>query len=173
MDPNNQEQQPHPSAHTRLQRLQTLSRLLDSAFPLPGGYRIGLDGILGLIPGFGDIAGSIASSYIIVESARLGASTTTLMRMALNVLVESLIGLVPFLGDLFDIFWKANEKNMALMEKQFADAPPSSSPETRLKAAAFIILGLMLAGVAAIAYLGFKLLLWVIAALQGAGGASP
>ncbi|AOY56962.1 DUF4112 domain-containing protein [Desulfococcus multivorans] len=171
MNPNKQKELPHSSVHSRMQRLRSLSRLLDSAFPLPGGFRIGLDGIIGLIPGFGDIAGSIASSYIIVESARLGASTATLLRMVMNVLVESLIGLVPFLGDLFDIVWKANEKNMALMEKQLAAAPPGSSPETRLKAAVFIILGLMLAGVAAIAYLGFTLLFRLVAALQGAGGA--
>ena len=171
MNTNKQNEPQHSSANSRLQRLRALSRLLDSAFPLPGGYRIGLDGIIGLIPGFGDIAGSIASSYIIVESARLGASTATLLRMAMNVLVESLVGLVPFLGDLFDIVWKANEKNMALMEKQLAADPPASSPETRLKATVFIILVLMLAGVAAIAYLGFTLLLRLIAALQGAGGA--
>jgi len=167
MNPNKPKEPPR----SRLERIRVLSRLLDSAFPLPGGYRIGLDGIIGLIPGFGDIVGSIASSYIIVESARLGASTATLLRMAVNVLVESLVGLIPFFGDLFDIVWKANEKNMALMDKQLAAAPPESSPETRLKAAVFIILGLMLAGVAAIAYLGFSLLLRLIAALQGAGGA--
>jgi hypothetical protein len=166
MNPYKQKEPPHSSAHSRLERLRALSRLLDSAFPLPGGYRIGLDGIIGLIPGFGDMAGSIASSYIIVESARLGASTTTLLRMAMNVLVESLVGLIPFLGDLFDIFWKANVKNMVLLEKQLATAPPASSPETRLKAAVFIVLFLMLAGVAAIAYLGFTLLLRLIAAVQ-------
>ena len=171
MNPIKQKETPHSLAHSRLQRLRSLSRLLDSAFPLPGGYRIGLDGIIGFIPGFGDIAGSIASSYIIIESARLGASTATLLRMVMNVLVESMVGLVPFLGDLFDIVWKANEKNMALMEKQLAAAPPAGSPDTRLKAAVFIVLFLMLAGVAAIAYLGFTLLLRLIAALQGAGGA--
>ena len=171
MNPNKQKEPPYSSTPQRLERLRALSRLLDSAFPLPGGFRIGIDGIIGLIPGFGDIAGSIASSYIIVESARLGASTTTLLRMAMNVLVESLVGLIPFLGDLFDIFWKANDKNMALLEKQLAAAPPASSPETRLKVAVFIILFLMLAGVAAIAYLGFTLLLRLIAAVQGAGGA--
>lgn len=170
MNPNKPYGPQDSPSHSRLKRLRALSRLLDSAFTLPGGYRIGLDGIIGLIPGFGDIAGSIASSYIIIESARLGASTATLLRMVMNVLVESLVGLIPFLGDLFDIVWKANEKNMALMEKQLAAAPPASSPETRLKAAVFIVLFLMLAGVAAIAYLGFTLLLRLIAALQGAGG---
>ncbi|HBG17903.1 MAG TPA: DUF4112 domain-containing protein [Desulfobulbaceae bacterium] len=170
MNPNKPQEPPHSPSHSRLQRLRALSRLLDSAIPLPGGYRIGLDGIIGLIPGFGDIAGSIASSYIIIESARLGASTATLLRMVMNVLVESVIGLIPFLGDLFDIVWKANERNMALMDKQLAAAPPASSPETRLKATVFIVLFLMLAGVIAIAYLGFTILLRLIAALQGAGG---
>lgn len=159
-----------PPDHPRLRRLRALSRLLDSAFPLPGGYRIGLDGIIGLIPGFGDIAGSVASSYIIIESARLGASTATLLRMVANVLVESVIGLIPVLGDLFDIAWKANEKNLALMDRQLSAAPPASSPETRLKATVFIILALMLLGIAGIAWLGFSLLLKVAAALQGAGG---
>ncbi|OGR19489.1 MAG: hypothetical protein A2X81_20440 [Desulfobacterales bacterium GWB2_56_26] len=170
MNPNKSKEPQPPPSHSRLQRLRALSRLLDSAIPLPGGYRIGLDGIIGLIPGFGDIAGSIASSYIIIESARLGASTSTLLRMVMNVLVESVVGLIPFLGDLFDIVWKANEKNMALMDKQLAAAPPASSPETRIKAVVFIVLFVMLAGVIAIAYLGFKILLRLIAALQGAGG---
>jgi len=171
MNPNKPQEPPHSPSHSRLQRLRALSRLLDSAFPLPGGYRIGLDGIIGLIPGFGDIAGSIASSYIIIESARLGASTATLLRMVMNVLAESVIGLIPFLGDLFDIIWKANEKNMDLMEKQLKAAPqPASKPETRLKGAVFIVLGLMLVGIVAIAWLGFTLLLRLIAALQGADG---
>ncbi len=165
MNPNPNRPSPHPP-HPRMQRLRALARLLDSAIKLPGGYRVGLDGILGLIPGFGDLAGSVASSYIIIESARLGASTTTLLRMVMNVLVESIVGLIPFLGDLFDFVWKANEKNMALMDKQLMAAPPASSPETRLKATVFIVLALMLAGIIAIAWLGFKLLLKVIEALQ-------
>ena len=168
MNPNKPGTPQEPFSHPRLRRLHALSRLLDSCIRLPGGYRIGIDGILGLIPGFGDIAGSVASSYIIIESARLGASTATLLRMVFNVLVESIIGLIPFLGDLFDFVWKANEKNMALMERQLKTAPPATRPETRLKAAVFIILALMLLGVIAIAWLGFRLLLKVIEALQGA-----
>lgn len=157
---------PTPS-HPRLQRLWALSRLLDSAIPLPGGYRIGLDGIIGLVPGFGDIAGSLASSYIIIESARLGASTATLLRMVVNVLLESVIGLIPLLGDLFDFAWKANVKNMVLLEEQLKTAPPASSPETRLKAAVLIVVLLMLTLTAALAYLGFQLLLRLVAAVQG------
>ncbi len=163
-------EQSKPSSVTRrLQRLQALSRLLDSSIPLPGGYRIGLDGLLGLIPGFGDIAGSIASSYIIIESARLGASTATLLHMVFNVLVDSIIGLVPFLGDLFDFVWKANEKNTALMEKQLNTPQPQSSPEHRLKATVVIIMILFFSGLLALGYLAFIILIRLIEAFHGSG----
>lgn len=150
-----------------MKRLRSLSKLLDSAIPLPGGYRIGLDGLVGLIPGIGDVAGGVASSYIIIESARLGATTTTLLRMVFNVLLESIIGIIPFVGDLFDFVWKANEKNMDLMEKQLNSAPPQTSPEHRLKVTVIIILVILFAGIIALAYLGFLLLFRVITALHG------
>ncbi len=150
-----------------MKRLRSLSKLLDSAIPLPGGYRIGLDGLVGLIPGIGDVAGGVASSYIIIESARLGATTTTLLRMVFNVLLETFIGIIPFVGDLFDFVWKANEKNMDLMEKQLHSAPPQTSPEHRLKVTVIIILVILFAGIIALAYLGFLLLFRVITALHG------
>ncbi len=158
-----------PSVSQRIQRLRALARLLDSAIPLPGGYRIGIDGFLGLIPGIGDVAGGLASSYIIVESARLGASTATLIRMVLNVLLESLVGIIPFFGDVFDFVWKANEKNLALMEQQLRKAPPQSSPERRLKATVIILVVLMLAGVLAFAYLALWILLRIVAVATAAG----
>ena len=98
-------------------RLQRLSRFMDSAIELPGGYRIGWDGIIGLIPGIGDVVGLSVSAYIVLGAARLGASRATLARMAGNVAVESLIGAVPVVGDVFDIVFKANERNMRLLER--------------------------------------------------------
>lgn len=151
----------------KIKRLRSLSRLLDSAIPLPGGYRIGLDGFLGLIPVIGDLAGGVASSYIIIESARLGAKTPTLLRMVFNVLLESLVGCIPFLGDLFDFVWKANEKNMELMEKQLKTSSPSSSPEHRLRATVIIILLLLFFGILFLAYLAAKIFFHLIAALHG------
>jgi hypothetical protein len=142
---------------------------LDSIIPLPGGYRIGIDGLLGLIPGIGDIAGGVASSYIIIESARLGASTTTLLRMVFNVLVESIIGLIPFLGDLFDFIWKANEKNTALMEKQLHEPQPPNSPEYRLKVTVVIIILVLFLSIVVLAYLGFMILIRLIEAFRGTG----
>src|SRR6056297_126310 len=102
----------------RLARLRRLAHVLDSSVPLPGGYRIGIDGIIGLIPGIGDAAGALLSSYILLESHRLGVSTRVLMRMAFNVLVEAVVGLIPVAGDLFDFAWKANHRNVALLEEQ-------------------------------------------------------
>lgn len=156
------------SSSRRVQRLHRLSRLLDSAIPLPGGFRIGLDGIIGLIPGIGDVAGGAASSYIIIESARLGASTATLLRMAFNVLLETVIGFIPFVGDLFDFIWKANLKNLALLEKQLQKGSARTTPEHRLQATVIILLLILVATIMALGLLGFFLLLKLIAALHGA-----
>jgi hypothetical protein len=103
----------------QLRQLEWLVQLLDTVFVIPGtNYRIGFDGLLGLIPGFGDTVGTIFSSYIIYIAARLGASRLTLLRMVGNVAIESFIGIVPILGDIFDIAWKANTRNLALLRSQ-------------------------------------------------------
>jgi hypothetical protein len=100
----------------RLRRLDKLSQLLDSAFTLPGTrMRFGLDGILGLIPGVGDMGGALLSFYIILEAARLGFSIMTLVRMLGNVAIEAIVGAIPIIGDIFDIGWKANVRNVALL----------------------------------------------------------
>jgi hypothetical protein len=104
-----------------LQRLERLAVLLDNAFYIPGTrYRIGLDGLLGLIPGIGDATGTVLSAYLIFEAARIGAPVATLMRMGGNVAIETVVGVVPVLGDLFDVAWKSNIKNMALLQDHVA-----------------------------------------------------
>lgn len=97
-------------------RLKRLAWLLDSAIPLPGGYRIGLDGLIGLVPGLGDVVAALLSSYIVVEAARLRVPVSVLLRMGLNVTLELIIGAVPVAGDLFDFAFKANERNVRLLE---------------------------------------------------------
>jgi hypothetical protein len=100
-----------------LRRLARLAWLLDNSITIPGTrFRIGLDAIVGLIPGLGDLLGVLASSYIVREAARLGAPPSVLTRMAFNVAVEGLVGLVPFFGDVFDAVWKANQRNYTLLE---------------------------------------------------------
>lgn len=100
-----------------LRRLRTLTRLLDNAVPIPGTrYRFGLDALVGLVPGIGDAIGAIFSTYIILHAARLGVSRSTLFRMMSNVVLDTVVGEVPLLGDLFDVGWKSNSKNLALLE---------------------------------------------------------
>lgn len=113
----------------RLYRLHWLSRILDTALPIPGtSYRIGVDGLLGLIPGIGDPAGAVLSSYVIFESARVGAPKRLLLRMIGNVALESFIGVIPLLGDLFDFGWKANVRNLALLRANQDALTPYNRP---------------------------------------------
>jgi hypothetical protein len=99
-----------------IQRLERLARLLDSEFRVPGtGFRFGLDGLVGFVPGIGDAAGLAISSYIVVEAWRLGAPNSILLRMIANLVVDGAVGSVPIAGDLFDMAWKANKRNMNLL----------------------------------------------------------
>ena len=99
-----------------------LARILDSAFEIPGTrFRIGLDPILGLIPGIGDLLGGGFSAYILYLGARAGAPVPVLARMFLNIALEMLVGTIPILGDLFDMGWKANQRNVDLLEGYLDD----------------------------------------------------
>ncbi|WP_416840316.1 DUF4112 domain-containing protein [Haloferax sp. DFSO52] len=105
-----------------LARLRTVSHYLDNAIEIPGtNYRIGLDPILGLIPGIGDTAASAMSAYILVEAAMMGVPRATLARMFGNVLLDTVFGSLPFVGDVFDVAWKANARNVRLLEERFDD----------------------------------------------------
>lgn len=152
-----------PHAHSgrserSLRKLRALARLLDNSVPLPGGYRIGLDGLIGLIPGFGDAVGASLSAYIIWRAAQLGASWTTLLRMTGNALIDALVGSIPILGDLFDFVWKANQRNMDLLESTLHKPPARGSAQQRLRVVGFVILAVMLGLVALSIYLLVELL---------------
>jgi hypothetical protein len=82
---------------------------------------VGLDPLLGLVPGLGDAAGALLAAWILVEAIRLGAARTTLVRIASNIALDALVGAVPVLGDVFDVVWKANLKNVALLERHAID----------------------------------------------------
>lgn len=114
-----------PKAIT-LKRLRSISNLLDNAIPIPGtNYRVGIDPILGLIPGGGDTISAFLSAYIVLEAAQLGVPREALVRMVYNIILDSVLGSVPVLGDLFDATWKANAKNLALLESHLASPVPS------------------------------------------------
>jgi Domain of unknown function (DUF4112) len=100
-----------------LQRLRSLAHLLDNAIGIPGTpYRIGIDPIVGLLPGGGDLVMAGFSVYIVWEAARLGLPRSTVTHMVSNLVLDTVAGTVPMLGDLMDVTWKANSKNVALLE---------------------------------------------------------
>ncbi len=104
-----------------MQRIEMLARLMDSAILIPGtATRLGLDGIIGIVPVVGDLVGHAVASYIIWEARKLGASKLTLARMVGNTLLDAAVGVVPVLGDVFDVMFKANMKNLALLKAELA-----------------------------------------------------
>ena len=105
-----------------LNRIRRVSKMMDSQFRIPGtGIQFGMDGLIGLIPGVGDIATAAVPVWILYEAHRAGVSRTTISRMAANVAVDAVVGMVPVLGDLFDVYWKANLKNLRLLEKELGN----------------------------------------------------
>lgn len=103
-----------------LRDLESLAGWLDSRFRMPGtNIRFGLDSIIGLVPGIGDGLSAIPSGYILVRAHRLGASKTVLALMGLNALIDFVIGVVPVVGDLFDVGFRANRRNVALLRAHF------------------------------------------------------
>lgn len=103
-------------AERAVRRLQWLANLLDAAVRVPGTrFRVGIDPILGLIPGVGDAASTLCSLYILYEAVRLNRPRPVLAKMTVNIALDALIGAVPVLGDLFDFAFKANQRNLRLM----------------------------------------------------------
>lgn len=98
-------------------RIEMLSRLMDDMFTLPGtNMRIGLDAIIGIVPVLGDLISQAVSSYLIWEARRIGVSRLTIARMIGNSAIDTVVGFIPFVGDAFDIAFKANMKNLNLLK---------------------------------------------------------
>jgi hypothetical protein len=139
---------------TSLERVRALARLLDSAVRIPGtNIRFGADSIVGLIPGLGDMAGAVLSGYIVLVATRLGVPPSVVTRMLLNIGVDTLAGSVPLVGDLFDVGWKANQKNVALIERHVGNEVPPRRSSTWMVTAVVIaaIALLVLVGVGIVA----------------------
>jgi hypothetical protein len=108
---------------SHLDIIRMLSRWTDTMFEVPGlGLRFGIDPILGLLPFVGDIATSVVSLYILTVARQMGVPRSTLLRMGLNVGVDYIVGAIPIVGNLFDFAWKANDRNLKLLERSI-DAP--------------------------------------------------
>ena len=139
-----------------------LAWLLDESIRLPGGLRIGIDGILGLIPGIGDVIGMALSSVIVADAARQGVPSAILARMVVNVLIETAVGAIPVLGDLFDFFWKANSRNLRLM-----DAATQDSRRVRRRSLGWLLLllGGVVIAAAVLVWMLVEVLAWAVGGL--------
>lgn len=126
-------------------RARALARLLDSSITIPGtGIKFGLDPLLGLVPGLGDVAGAAMGGYLVLLAGSLGAPTSVVLRMLSNVAVDTVIGAIPVIGDMFDFGWKASTRNLALLER-YVGQPAATRASSRA-----VMIGIV-AGMAALA----------------------
>jgi hypothetical protein len=145
----------------RDENLDLLSRVLDTWFRVPGTQiRFGLDGIVGFIPGFGDVAGGLASCIIVLAAYFRGAPLVTIARMVTNVGVEVVVGMVPVLGNLFDIGWRANRRNYHLLERTLLTGKRDTWRD-------WLFMGLLGLGLMVLALIPFVVLTMVLHALFG------
>jgi hypothetical protein len=143
-----------------LTRARGLARLLDDLIRIPGtNIGVGLDPVIGLIPGVGDVIGGLMSSYILMVAAQEGAPTSILLRMLGNIALDSLVGVVPVIGDLFDVGVKSNRRNVDLLER-YLGAPRETKAASRgivalvFLAVALLVVGVIAAGVWIVRLLG-------------------
>jgi hypothetical protein len=141
---------------TQLERIRSLATVLDDAVRVPGtNVRFGLDAVLGLVPGAGDAVTGAMAAYAMVLAARLGAPPVIIARMAMNVLIDVATGTIPVLGDIFDVGWKANRKNVQLLERYQA------APQKVSAASWAVVVILLLVIIAAIVGV-FMLAAWIL-----------
>jgi hypothetical protein len=110
------------NADERLRWVAGIARLMDSQFRLPGtGFRFGLDPLLGLLPIVGDLSSTAVSVALLLTMLRHGASGAVVVRMALNILIDTVVGAIPIVGNVFDFAYKSNERNVALLRRHYAE----------------------------------------------------
>ncbi len=108
-----------PSRADALRRMELVAKVLDAAFVLPGTSRkFGIDALIGLIPGVGDVITTLLSTYIIWEARNLGVSRIAIGRMLTNLAIHASIGTIPLVGDIFDAFFRVNQRNMRIVRSQ-------------------------------------------------------
>ena len=142
-----------------LEALRRWARIFDSAFRIPGTQiTFGLDPILGLIPGLGDVASPIFSLFFIWHGVRLGVPKVVLARMVLNVIIDTAVGVIPVVGDLFDFGWKANAWNLELLERHATVGhPPTSGDYVFVSLCGLVVLILVALPILLLGWLGYSL----------------
>jgi hypothetical protein len=153
-----------PERDRQLRSVRSLARLLDEAVRIPGiGTKVGLDALLGLVPGAGDALGALLSGWVIVLASRLGAPPAILVRMAGNAALDAIAGSVPLLGDLFDIGWRANSRNVALLERWLAHPRETGASSTALVVVLLVLLAATFVGAV---WLAVRLVALLVGALS-------
>jgi hypothetical protein len=155
------ESMPGPTeSNRRAAQVRSLAHVLDTAFRVPGTrWRFGVDPLLGLLPGLGDVLGGFLAGYILFVGVRVGAPRAVLLRMFFNVAVDTVLGVVPLLGNLFDAGWKANTRNVALLQR-YLDQPDRTAAASRTFIALLIVaLALVVVGTLVLAVLVVR---WVV-----------
>ena len=151
-----------PAKAPALKRADQLADLLDSRFVIPGtDIRFGVDALLGLVPGGGDLVGYVASGALVLTMARHGASPLLVARMLGNVLLDTVVGSVPVLGTVFDVAYKANNRNVRLLREHYAEGKHTGSAAPVI---AIALAGLLIIGALGL-YLAYLLLTWLLALL--------
>jgi hypothetical protein len=153
-----------PRARVDVERsLDQLSFMMDGLFRIPGtGWRVGLDALVGLIPGVGDFATTAVSLYILAAGVRYRVPKVTLLRMAANVGVDYLLGSIPVVGDLFDAAWKSNQMNVELLRSR---ASVSAEEAATGRASDWLFLGVLVLGLLALLAGSIAVSLWLLVQL--------
>jgi len=146
------------ATHTSFKRLDFWAKLMDSQFRVPGtGIRFGLDAVIGLIPGGGDFVTFLFSAYLLNTMAKNGASGFVLARMVFNIVLDAIVGSIPFIGDLFDVAFKANQRNMRLMHEHYVEGRHQGSA-LKLIVPLLLFLGLF---IGVMIWLSYRLFVWL------------
>jgi hypothetical protein len=141
-----------------LKNLDALAKLMDAQFRIPGtDIRFGLDGIMGLIPGVGDFASFLISAYLVSTAVKKGASGFVLARMLFNISLDALVGAVPVLGDIFDIAFKANQRNVKLLQEHYTYGKHQGSARKLIIPVVMVLLALL----AGVTWLCYKVIVWI------------
>lgn len=152
-----------PAAKPTMARLNRFAWLLDNSIRVPGTrYRIGLDPLIGLIPGIGDAIGALLSLVIVGEALRARLPASILLRMAFNVALEVTVGAVPIVGDIFDMTWKANARNARLMERYLESSRPTVAASRAFLIAMTVMLLVVLAAAVVVGFLVLRRLWHVL-----------
>jgi hypothetical protein len=148
----------------KMRHVERIARLMDSEFTIPGTtFRFGLDPVIGLIPGIGNLATTAVSGMLIWTMMRHGASNNVVIRMALNLVIDAVVGAIPILGNLFDFAYRANDRNVELLRRHYEEGKYQGSGRGIIIA---VLVGLA-AFLAAVGWLTWQFVSWVVHAIAG------